>query len=380
MFGWGKVAAGDGEGRTAKAVIPGQLTLGLVVGILVLAAYASASTDSVKTFVLLFVVSGAALWIGALVGFLFGIPKSRTDGSSRLADTRSVEGGELREKYWDNANLEEVSDWLTKIIVGIGLVEFTKLLDFFGEIGIISEPIIGQYGKIVLQGSLLYFLVLGFIYCYLWTRVVFYRFLVSRDDVRQAVRLEVQEELKDEVVRMETKSDEEFEINRILNDFYIAIDVAQNKEKSKRDWRILNLLSAQVKEIFDKHKTNRKAAILTARFIRVIQHDRMDSAGNAEAIRCMDEFLDAKRIAGQHDRDYAIGLYNRACYSATIAASAADGEMIRYKKQALTDLQEAIQFAPDLAQLALTDRDFAGLLDDPDFKRTIARSDRQSVN
>ncbi|MCI0557560.1 MAG: hypothetical protein MN733_03620 [Nitrososphaera sp.] len=111
MFSWGKVATGDGKGRSAKAVLPGQLTLGLVVGILVLAAYASASTDGVKTFVLFFVVNGAALWIGALVGFLFSIPKSRTEGSSRLADTRRVEGkdegGTPREKYWDNANLRK---------------------------------------------------------------------------------------------------------------------------------------------------------------------------------------------------------------------------------------------------------------------------------
>lgn len=112
----------------------------------------------------------------------------------------------------------------------------------------------------------------------------------------------------------------------------------------------------------------------------MIQHDRTDPVGNAQAIHCLDEFLAAKRIAGQLDREYAIVLYNRACYSATIAASAADGEMIRHKKQALADLQEAVQLAPDLAQLASADRDFAGLRDDRAFKKTIAATDRQQAN
>ncbi|MCI0557559.1 MAG: hypothetical protein MN733_03615 [Nitrososphaera sp.] len=205
-------------------------------------------------------------------------------------------------------------------------------------------------------------LVLGFIYCYLWTRVVFYGILVSGDYFRQTVRSEIQEEFQEEVVRIETKSEEEFGINRILNDLYVAIDVNKNKELGKRDWGILNQLNAQAKEIFTKNKRSRKAAILTARFIRQIQNERTDPAGNAQAIQYLDEFLDAKRIAGQHDRDYAIVLYNPACYSATIAASAGDnGEKILCKKQALADLQEAVQLAPDLAQLASTDRDFAGL-------------------
>jgi hypothetical protein len=193
-----------------------------------------------------------------------------------------------------------------------------------------------------------------------------------REEVRSGVR-EFRSDVKEDVK-------EELKINRILDDFYNAINVAKDTELKRRDWRILTLLSAQVKDIFIKNKLNRKAAILSARFIRSIQHERADPAGNAQAIEVLDEFLVAKRIAGQRDHDYAFVLYNRACYSATIAASAANGELIRHETQALTDLQEAVNLAPDLARVARTDLDFAGLFNDPDFKKIIAPAGEQQAN
>ena len=93
-------------------------------------------------------------------------------------------------------------------------------------------------------------------------------------------------------------------------------------------------------------------------------------------MRRLDEFLDAKRMAGQFDRDYADVLYDRACHLARIVGSAylpADNpKMISYKQQALQNLQEVINLAPDRAQLALTDPDFTTFHNDPDFKKMVA--------
>ena len=60
---------------------------------------------------------------GALVGFLFGVPKVNMEGAKPTA---------LR----PNTNIEVVSDWLTKIIVGVGLVEFHKVGDFLTRISL----------------------------------------------------------------------------------------------------------------------------------------------------------------------------------------------------------------------------------------------------
>src|SRR5689334_2047890 len=68
------------------------------------------------------ILSGASLFVGVLLGFLFGIPKTLRRNPDPTA------GGPLAEgDYQPNTNLEEISDWLTKLIVGIGLVELRRI-------------------------------------------------------------------------------------------------------------------------------------------------------------------------------------------------------------------------------------------------------------
>ena len=65
------------------------------------------------------VVGGAAL--GAVVGFTFGIPK--------LA-AAEVEGVTMKQsgRMVGNSNYGKVSDWLTTLVVGLGLVQFGSVL------------------------------------------------------------------------------------------------------------------------------------------------------------------------------------------------------------------------------------------------------------
>ncbi|MCK9220855.1 MAG: hypothetical protein M0P47_12515 [Bacteroidales bacterium] len=58
------------------------------------------------------VVSLASFLIGGLIGFLFGIPKFNT----KYTPSEEPE-------YLANTSLEQISDWLTKIIVGVGLTQ-----------------------------------------------------------------------------------------------------------------------------------------------------------------------------------------------------------------------------------------------------------------
>jgi hypothetical protein len=79
-----------------------------------------------RIFAILWFGSGAAFFVGSIVGFVFGVPKSRP--TSLSASAGSV-------VYHDNTNLEEVSDWLTKLIIGVGLVEINKITIFIGQCG-----------------------------------------------------------------------------------------------------------------------------------------------------------------------------------------------------------------------------------------------------
>jgi hypothetical protein len=73
----------------------------------------------------------AAFLVGGLGGFLFGIPKL-------------VSSGELRQRtglrYSPSTNLAEVSDWLTKLLLGAGLVQLTHL---GGPVGSLIDDVAG---------------------------------------------------------------------------------------------------------------------------------------------------------------------------------------------------------------------------------------------
>lgn len=74
----------------------------------------------------------AATVTGGLLGFLFGLPKQVQASAPGPQDPSPSPAGNkpgpsVAAAFKGNSNLEEVSDWVTKIIVGLGLVEATTL-------------------------------------------------------------------------------------------------------------------------------------------------------------------------------------------------------------------------------------------------------------
>jgi hypothetical protein len=87
-------------------------------------------------------LSAAALVVGVFLGFLFGIPRSlQTENSSGThpkegAGTGAESNQETpKPQYKANTNLEQISDWLTKILVGVGLTQFNNIPDLFDRVG-----------------------------------------------------------------------------------------------------------------------------------------------------------------------------------------------------------------------------------------------------
>lgn len=72
--------------------------------------------------------------VGAFLGFLFGIPKSLQRSAQIAGGIEGANGqGSNGRKFLTNTSLEEISDWLTKIIIGISLVQFERILNFVGK-------------------------------------------------------------------------------------------------------------------------------------------------------------------------------------------------------------------------------------------------------
>jgi hypothetical protein len=114
----------------------------------------------------------ACAWLasGFLFGFLFGIPKV----VQRASDASKVDQSSYR--LGVNTNLEEISDWLTKILVGATLTQLVKVP---GRIAAAAEFVargLGGAGSTQFAASLLlYFSAVGFFAGYVLTRMFFQR-------------------------------------------------------------------------------------------------------------------------------------------------------------------------------------------------------------
>src|ERR1700753_3227754 len=76
----------------------------------------------VGSFASCMIWSLACLISGVAIGFLFGIPKIQQG-----LKTGNSDKDEPNYQLHVNSNLTEISDWLTKIIVGLGLIKLSKL-------------------------------------------------------------------------------------------------------------------------------------------------------------------------------------------------------------------------------------------------------------
>jgi len=113
------------------------------------------------------VIGGSAYFTGGIVGFLFGIPRT-VHGSAR---------SERVTQYQGNTNLEQVSDWLTKIIVGVGLVQIGHIVPALSRFAESMKAPLGglpSSGAFGLGLAILY-ASLGFLFFYFWSRSLFIR-------------------------------------------------------------------------------------------------------------------------------------------------------------------------------------------------------------
>jgi hypothetical protein len=149
-----------GQGGTMRVYL--ALTAPAAMAILVYAA----AEESWSIFALSTLVGACAFALGALLGFLFGIPQYFAGAGEARADSS-------RATYQPNTNLTQVSDWLTKIIIGVGLVQFSQLAKTIGRLGDSLEPSLGggEAGKAFGIALVLGFFVIGFLIGYLYTRL-----------------------------------------------------------------------------------------------------------------------------------------------------------------------------------------------------------------
>lgn len=145
----------------------------------------------------------AAMLLGGLGGFLFGLPKlvyitdtvqpavggGAADGAAPApAALASAPVPVIRNSsgsYTPGTNLDEVASWLTKIIIGATLVEIKQIGGVIAKIaGFIVAPCApgcGQFARPFVASLIIAAFVAGFLFGYLWTRLHYARIAATAD-------------------------------------------------------------------------------------------------------------------------------------------------------------------------------------------------------
>ena len=163
---------GSGVGQSIRTSLegsPGRIVWGVTAaGVLALLVFSatggSADVSGWTAFGVGLGVICASAAVGTILGFLFGIPRALQVDRSAAPDRTG--------NYGPNTNLEQISDWLTKILVGVGLVQI-------GNVGGPSRRLVHAVGEALGDTAaaralgaalLLLFLITGFLTSYVVTR------------------------------------------------------------------------------------------------------------------------------------------------------------------------------------------------------------------
>lgn len=180
--------SGRGMSDATPTMRPGQKTqrlVGVVVTLLVAgillvsiflvqsippsAGAGAASAAGVVVFVL-FCAAGA---VGAAAGFLFGLPRSRVVDMTTGAQPGAASNPPPSTSYLTNSNLIKVSDWLTTIIIGLGLVNLRKVPAAIEKLGAALKAPLGgmSYSATIGVSVLIGGALAAFLLAYLWTSI-----------------------------------------------------------------------------------------------------------------------------------------------------------------------------------------------------------------
>ena len=146
------------------------LALGMLLGgIAWIWVYAFNTPGSHWTYVAVGMLTAlAAMLVGFFAGFLIGVPRIVSSGQARLSNRR----------FSPSTNLAEISDWLTKLLLGAGLVSLSRLGAPIGRLiddvagglhGVTSNPAIIQAAKVTAGTIMIAFAVLGLLVGYIVT-------------------------------------------------------------------------------------------------------------------------------------------------------------------------------------------------------------------
>lgn len=177
VLGWDQHDTPGDKTQHGVVAVSYLLILGMFVCSIVLAQSVPDDSDvsGLGAGLAAFLLFGAAAAVGAALGFLFGLPRSRYAEQSSSNDPAAQPATNTPKSahYLTNSNLIKVSDWLTTIIIGVGLVNLVKIGPAAGDLSNTLEEALGgaAYAGTIGVSVIVIALLASVILCYLWTSV-----------------------------------------------------------------------------------------------------------------------------------------------------------------------------------------------------------------
>jgi hypothetical protein len=187
----GRAETAGAQAQRGVVVIAASMTLAMAV----LSAFLTMSTGrngtqaDVGVGVAAFLLFVAASAVGAALGFLFGLPRARFTDQLASSDASASEKPPAGSHYLANSNLIKVSDWLTTIVIGLGLVNLGSAVPALRSLGGALQQALGgaPYAGAVGVSALIAGCIGGFVLVYVYTTIRVRQLLEDSD--RQTERV-----------------------------------------------------------------------------------------------------------------------------------------------------------------------------------------------
>lgn len=285
--------------------------------------------------------AGAFLLAGFLSGFVFGIPRIAKDTSNASSSGHGATGtgaphagARWQGTVEPNSNLVEISDWLTKIIVGVGLVQLNRIP---GEIERLTVYIANGLrdcdssacklsSEALALGIVIFFFSAGFLIGYLWARLYLQR---AFTDLNLATQVDIGWSYAD-------AADQAFD-DGDLNRATTLIDLSLSTDPA-----------------------NAKAHILKGMILKRLAQKSGTPGDKALLQQALSHALEAARIKP----NVGGAFYNAACYQTLLGMD---------HSEVLKNLAHSFELDPKLKQIAVTDEDLKDIWNDPNFKNLTTK-------
>jgi hypothetical protein len=160
------------DAENVRALIVTVVVIALLITAGLVASQADGLIAAIGIGVEILIASAAA---GTVLGFLFAVPRLLSQNPE--AGAAAKRGGAKARFLESNTNLESISDWLTTMLVGVGISQLYQLndalLSFRNYIAATAKVFHGSAGTLPAIAPLLLIIgaVSGFIAMYLYTRL-----------------------------------------------------------------------------------------------------------------------------------------------------------------------------------------------------------------